>query len=129
MDQVKIGKFIAERRKLLGLTQIQLGEKLAVTDRAVSKWETGRTMPDSSIMLELCSLLKISVTDLLTGEIVTMENKSSQLEKELLEMLMNYEFSTEKPTYACVIEDVNMTNVPEELKNYIENGFKEEENV
>ncbi|MBR3864133.1 MAG: helix-turn-helix transcriptional regulator [Clostridia bacterium] len=91
MDQVKIGKFIAERRKLLGLTQIQLGEKLAVTDRAVSKWETGRTMPDSSIMLELCSLLKISVTDLLTGEIVTMENKSSQLEKELLEMLKQKE--------------------------------------
>ena len=91
MDQVKIGKFIAERRKLLGLTQIQLVEKLAVTDRAVSKWETGRTMPDSSIMLELCSLLKISVTDLLTGEIVTMENKSSQLEKELLEMLKQKE--------------------------------------
>ncbi len=91
MDQVKIGKFIAERRKLLGLTQIQLGEKLAVTDRAVSKWETGRTMPDSSIMLELCALLKISVTDLLTGEIVTMENKNSQLEKELLEMLKQKE--------------------------------------
>ena len=91
MDQVKIGKFIAERRKLLGLTQAMLGEKLAVTDRAVSKWETGRTMPDSSIMLELCALLQISVTDLLTGEIVTMENKSSQLEKELLEMLKQKE--------------------------------------
>jgi hypothetical protein len=51
------------------------------------------------------------------------------LEERLDEMLMNYEFSVEKPTYACVIEDVNMTNVPEELANYIENGFKEEENV
>ena len=51
------------------------------------------------------------------------------LEERLDEMLMNYEFSIEKPTYSCIIEDVNMTNVPEELKNYIENGFKEDENV
>jgi hypothetical protein len=51
------------------------------------------------------------------------------LEERLDEMLMNYEFSIEKPTYSCIIEDVNMTNVPEELANYIENGFKEEENV
>ena len=67
MNQVKIGKFIAERRKIMGYTQMQLAEKLGITDRAVSKWETGRAMPDSSIMIELCGILKTSVTDLLSG--------------------------------------------------------------
>ena len=61
MDQVKIGKFIAECRRDVNLTQMQLAEKLNITDRAVSKWETGRSMPDSSIMLELCEILKITV--------------------------------------------------------------------
>ena len=93
MDQVKIGKFIAERRKLANLTQFQLAEKLGVTDRAVSKWENGRTMPDSSIMLELCSILKISVNDLLSGEIVTMEDYNKELENNLLETIKQKEQS------------------------------------
>ena len=67
MDQVKIGKFIAERRRQANLTQMQLAEKLNITDRAVSKWETGRSLPDSAIMLELCGVLKITVNDLLCG--------------------------------------------------------------
>ncbi len=74
MDQVKIGKFIADRRKMVHLTQLQLAEKLGITDRAISKWETGKAMPDSSIMLSLCEILKITVNDLLTGEVVMMEN-------------------------------------------------------
>ena len=86
MDQIKIGKFIAERRRGVGLTQNQLAEKLGVTDRAVSKWETGRAMPDSSIMLDLCSELKISVNDLLSGEVVTMEDYNKKTEDNLLEM-------------------------------------------
>ena len=72
MDQQKIGKFIAECRKKHGLTQMQLAEKLNITDRAVSKWENGRSLPDSSIMLELCSLLGITVNDLLSGEVVSL---------------------------------------------------------
>lgn len=86
MDQVKIGKFIAACRKKNGLTQMQLAEKLNLTDRAVSKWETGKAMPDTSIMLELCEILKISVNDLLSGEVVSMENYNEQLESNLLEM-------------------------------------------
>lgn len=54
MDQVKIGKFIAACRKKENLTQLQLAEKLGITDRAVSKWETGKCLPDSAIMLDLC---------------------------------------------------------------------------
>ena len=87
MDQIKIGKFIAECRKKEGLTQMQLAEKLGITDRAVSKWETGRAMPDSAIMLELCAALKVSVNDLLCGEVVTMDHYNKELEKNLLEMI------------------------------------------
>ena len=87
MDQVKIGKFIAECRKKENLTQLQLAEKLNITDRAVSKWETGKSLPDSSIMLDLCAVLKISVNDLLSGEVVTMEHYDKELENNLLEMV------------------------------------------
>ena len=87
MDQIKIGRFIAERRKANNLTQLQLAEKLNITDRAVSKWENGKSLPDSSIMLELCEILKISVNDLLSGEVVTMENYNKNSEEKLLEMV------------------------------------------
>jgi len=96
MDQIKIGKFIAERRKMQNLTQMQLAEKLNITDRAVSKWETGRAMPDSSIMLELCDILKISVNDLLCGEEVTMDNCNKESEKILLEMIKQKEQSDKR---------------------------------
>ena len=86
MDQIKIGKFIAERRKLKNLTQAQLAEKLNITDRAVSKWENGRSLPDSSIMLELCEMLEITVNDLLSGEVVVMEKYNKELENNLLEI-------------------------------------------
>lgn len=96
MDQVKIGRFIAECRKKNNLTQMQLAEKLGITDRAVSKWETGRAMPDSSLMLELCTELKISVNDLLSGEIVTMNNYNENSEKLLLEMVKQKEESDKR---------------------------------
>ena len=91
MDQLKIGKFIAQCRKKEHLTQMQLAEKLNITDRAVSKWETGKAMPDSSIMLELCDILKISVNDLLCGEVVTMDHYNKELENNLLEMIKQKE--------------------------------------
>ncbi len=67
MDQEKIGKFIADCRKEKGLTQLQLAEKLGISNRAVSKWETGKSCPDVSLMLELCSVLEITVNELLSG--------------------------------------------------------------
>ncbi|MBQ8982189.1 MAG: helix-turn-helix transcriptional regulator, partial [Lachnospiraceae bacterium] len=83
MDQVKIGKFIAACRKEQNLTQAALAEKLGITDRAVSKWENGRSLPDSSIMLELCELLSINVNELLKGERVAME-ESVKVSEELI---------------------------------------------
>lgn len=96
MDQVKIGKFIAECRKKSNLTQMQLAEKLGITDRAVSKWETGRSLPDSSVMLELCSVLKITVNDLLSGEAVTMDNYNKEMENKLVEMVKQKEESDKR---------------------------------
>ena len=91
MDQVKIGKFIAQRRKMANLTQIQLAEKLNITDRAISKWETGRALPDSSIMLILCEILDITVNDLLSGEVIKMDNYNKELENNLLELVKQKE--------------------------------------
>ena len=91
MDQLKIGKFIAECRKQNGLTQMQLAEKLNITDRAISKWENGKSLPDSSIMLELCEVLGITVNDLLSGEVVTMNDYNKNSEKLLLEMVKEKE--------------------------------------
>ena len=91
MDQIKIGKFIADCRKKEKLTQAKLADKLGITDRAVSKWETGKAMPDSSIMLELCEILNISVNDLLCGEVVASNNYNKELEKNLLDMIKEKE--------------------------------------
>lgn len=91
MDQIKIGRFIAERRKKRLLTQQQLAEKLHITDRAVSKWECGKAMPDSSIMLELCEILEISVNDLLCGEVITMDQYNKKSESNLLEAVKQKE--------------------------------------
>ena len=91
MDQLKIGKFIAECRKQKNLTQMQLAEKLGITDKAISKWERGIAMPDSSIMLELCDILGISVNELLSGEKINMENNNQKNEQLLLEMAKELE--------------------------------------
>lgn len=91
MDQIKIGKFIAEQRKSVGLTQMQLAERLNITDKAISKWERGLSMPDTSIMLELCDILKINVNELLSGEKICMENNGKKNEQLLLDMAKELE--------------------------------------
>ncbi len=91
MDQIKIGKFIKECRNKNNLTQMQLAEKLGITDRAISKWENGRAMPDSAIMLDLCKELKITVNDLLSGEVVVMENYNENSEKIIIDLVKEKE--------------------------------------
>ncbi len=86
MDQIKIGKFIASCRKDQDMTQAALAEKLGISDRAVSKWETGKSMPDTGIMLELCDLLKINVNELLSGEKIMTEIYNKKAEENLLAM-------------------------------------------
>lgn len=104
MDQIKIGNFIATCRKEKQLTQLQLAEQLGITDRAVSKWERGKSMPDASIMLDLCQLLDISVNELLSGEKLTQdhyhENYKELAEQQLIQ-LRNQEEVTNK-AFLCL---------------------------
>ncbi len=96
MDQFKTGMFISELRKEKSLTQAQLAERLGITDRAVSKWETGRSLPDAAIMLELCEILGITVNELLSGERLNMEQFDKKFEENLLEMKKQKEESDRK---------------------------------
>ncbi len=96
MNQAKIGKFIAACRKEQGLTQAQLAEAVGVSDRAVSKWETGRSLPDSSIMLEVCEAIGTNVNELLNGERITMDNYREKAEAQLLEMKKQEEQNTRR---------------------------------
>ena len=91
MDQIKIGKFIAEQRKKQDLTQMQLAETLGITDKAISKWERGISLPDTAIMLELCKILTISVNELLSGEKLNMENNNQKNEQLLMDMAKELE--------------------------------------
>ena len=93
MDLEKIGRFIAECRKKKNLTQLQLADLLFVSDRAVSKWENGKSCPDSSIMLNLCNILEITVNDLLSGEKVSMENYTKEAEEKIFQLVKEKEQS------------------------------------
>ena len=109
MDQIKIGKFIAECRKKAGMTQMQLAEKLGVTDRAVSKWETGKSLPDAAIMLDLCAMLHITVNDLLTGEVVSMEDQNKMMEKNLIDAVAAKEAADKRMlTFEWVIAGLSL---------------------
>lgn len=87
MDQIKIGKFIAETRKGKNITQKQLADKLSISDKTVSKWECGKGLPDVSIMLELCEELNITVNDLLTGEIVSEIDYQNKAEENMMNLM------------------------------------------
>ena len=86
MNQEKVGKFIAKLRKEKNMTQQELANKLNITDRAVSHWENGRSMPDAGIMLELCKILNVNVNELLSAKKISQETYSERAEENLLEM-------------------------------------------
>ncbi|MBQ9103994.1 MAG: helix-turn-helix transcriptional regulator [Clostridia bacterium] len=86
MDQVKTGAFIAELRKEKGLTQKEVAEKLGVADKTVSKWETGRGLPEVSLMMPLCEVLGITVNELLSGEKISADKYVDKAEEHLYEL-------------------------------------------
>ena len=90
MEQEKIGKFILQLRKEKNMTQKELAEKLGVTDRAISKWENGRGMPELSLMKTLCDELGISVNELLSGEKIESENYQERFEENMQWNLNSY---------------------------------------
>ena len=86
MDLIKIGKYIAEKRKALGLTQKQLAEQLGMSDKSVSKWERGICLPDVSVYMELCGILGISMNEFLAGEDISEENIVKITEDNLIQV-------------------------------------------
>lgn len=86
MDMLKIGKFIARLRKERNITQQELAEKLDITDRAVSKWERGLSLPDAGKMLELCNILNINVNELLLGEKMNINDYNNKTDQLLVEL-------------------------------------------
>lgn len=96
MDQIRIGKFIKERRNLKNITQSSLASILGITDRAISKWENGICMPDVGTIPEICKILDITVNDLFSGEIVKMKDYDKKLEENLLDLAKKEEAQNKK---------------------------------
>ena len=96
MDQTKTGRFIAERRKMKGMTQRELADKLSISDKTVSKWETGKGMPEISLMLPLCALLEISVNELLSGEVLSADLYKKKAEENIMDLVKEREESKKK---------------------------------
>ncbi len=91
MDQIRIGKFIAESRKSKGLTQRQLADALSISDKTVSKWECGKGLPEVSLMLPLCAALEITVNDLLSGEKVSSMEYQKKAEGNMMNLMQENE--------------------------------------
>lgn len=96
LNQEKTGRFMAEMRRQQNLTQRQLAEQVGVSDKTVSKWETGRSMPDNAILLDVCLLLNISVNELLSGEKFTEENYVDKSEETMIELVKETEYHKRK---------------------------------
>ena len=96
MDLIKIGKFISTKRKEKKITQEQLAERLYITDRAVSKWERGLSLPDADKMIELCDILDINVNELLLGEEIDMKENEKKTQELLIEMAKQEEIKNKR---------------------------------
>ena len=96
LNQEKTGKFMAEMRRQQNLTQRQLAEQVGVSDKTVSKWETGRSMPDNAILLDVCLILNISVNELLSGERFSEEYYVNKAEENMIELVKESEYHKQK---------------------------------
>lgn len=102
MDQVKIGCFIAQVRKEKGLTQRQLADELLISDKTVSKWETGKGLPEVSLMMPLCETLNITVSELLSGECIPDESYKKKAEEIMVDLVREREESKKKIALSVV---------------------------
>ena len=92
LDQEKTGNYIAEKRKQLGMTQKQLAEQVGLTDKAVSKWERGKSIPDSAIIADLCKILQISVNEFLSGEDIEKESYPDKAEENMRVLMKEHNY-------------------------------------
>lgn len=103
MDQIKTGKFIAQMRKEQGLTQSQLADKLFISNKTISKWETGKGLPEVSIMLPLCEILGINVNELLTGEKIPIAEYKEKAEENIMNLVQEVQESRKKIIISAVV--------------------------
>lgn len=103
MDQIKIGKFIADERKRKGYTQKQLSEKLEISDKTISKWERGNGFPEVSLLLPLCNELEITVNELLSGERVTEEDYRKKAEENMVNLVKEAQESKKKIILSAMV--------------------------
>lgn len=96
MDQIKTGQLIAEERKLRNLTQQQLADQLGISNKTISKWETGKGLPELSLLLPLCEALNLSVNELLSGERLSEENYREKAEENMMNMLNEKELNAHR---------------------------------
>lgn len=102
MDQSKTGKFIAQERRAQNLTQRQLADKLAISDKTVSKWECGKGLPEVSLMLPLCEILQITVNDLLSGEKVAEGDYQKRAEENMMDLIRENAENKERMTLSII---------------------------
>lgn len=102
MDQIKIGKFIAESRKSRNLTQRQLADTLSISDKTISKWECGKGLPEVSLMLPLCAALDITVNDLLSGEKVSLTDYQRKAEGNMMNLMKENEENRKRITLSII---------------------------
>ncbi len=103
MDQIKIGKFIAQQRKEQSMTQRQLADILGISDKTVSKWETGNGLPEVSLMMPLCDRLKINVNELLSGERLTDFNYKMKAEENMMDLVYEKAQSRKKILLSAIV--------------------------
>ena len=103
MDQICIGKFIAEERKKKGYTQRHLSEKLGISDKTVSKWERGNGFPEVSLLLPLCEELDISVNELLSGKRVSEEEYRKKAEENMVNLVKEAQESKKKIILSAMV--------------------------
>ncbi len=111
MDQIQIGKFIAESRKARSLTQRQLADSLGISDKTVSKWETGKGLPEVSLMLPLCGELQITVNDLLSGERVSSTNYQKKAEENMMELMKENEENKRRMVLSVICGGITIVAV------------------
>lgn len=102
MDQIKTGKLIAHTRKEKGLTQRELAAQLNISDKTVSKWETGNGLPEVSLMLPLCKMLDISVNELLLGEKIAEQDYVQKSEEVIMDLMREREENKKKVILSVV---------------------------
>ena len=111
MDQSKTGRFIAEQRRAQHLTQRQLADQLAISDKTVSKWECGKGLPEVSLMLPLCEILQITVNDLLSGERVADGDYQKKAEENMMDLIRENAENRERMTLSIVCGAVTVIAV------------------